>query len=161
MGNYEAGVGWVGWGAVGYPQNAGVLFFTVSKLIKAWLWGNLVTTFTQRQFWPLGIVIACICLSICVCRHQSYHNLSPFQSRITRFEPEVQNTLVWWVIDLYLKAKFNLKVNIYPILNCPCDDSPPVEFGISKFGPKCILALLRSLLILGLIDWPSISLAIF
>ena len=85
-------------------------FFTVSKLIKAWLWGNLVTTFTQHQFWPSGIVIACICLSICVCRHQSHHNLSPVQARITRFEPEVQNTLVkipivLWVIDIYLQGQ--------------------------------------------------------
>ena len=52
--------------------------------------------FTRGQFWPSGIVIACVCGSVCVyqspdCPHD---NSSPIQARITKFGPEMQNTLV-------------------------------------------------------------------
>ena len=50
--------------------------------------------FTQGQFWPPGIVVACVC----VCVYQSFacphDNSSPVQARVTRFGREKQNTLV-------------------------------------------------------------------
>ena len=57
------------------------------------------TIFTRGQFWPSGIVIACVCVCVRVCVCQSVwqsHNLGPVQARI---------------------AKFNFKIRIYPILN--------------------------------------------
>ena len=54
--------------------------------------------FTRGQFWPSGIVVASVCLSVCLCVRQSLacprDNLSPVQARITKFGPEEQNTLV-------------------------------------------------------------------
>ena len=53
------------------------------------------------------------------------------------------------------KVKFNFNVKVYPSLSlwiCPLHKSPRIVVRISKFGPKCILVLLRSLLILGLIE---------
>ena len=60
--------------------------------------------FTRGQFWPSGIVVACVCVCVCVrlsvcpsvcqslaCPHD---NSSPVQVRITKFGPEKQNTLV-------------------------------------------------------------------
>ena len=69
--------------------------------------------------------------------------------------PQLRSLMFWGWLTLTFKVKFNFKVEIYPILSlwvCPRDKSPLIEVRISKFGPKCILALLWSLLILGLID---------
>ena len=58
----------------------------------------LVMLFTRGQFWPSGIAVASVCLSVCLCVRQSLacprDNLSPVQARITKFGPEEQNTLV-------------------------------------------------------------------
>ena len=52
--------------------------------------------FTQDQFWPTGIIVACICVCVCVCQSWACprDSSSPNQARITKFGPEVQNTLV-------------------------------------------------------------------
>ena len=62
----------------------------------------LRTIFTRGQFWPSGIVVACVCVCVCVCVclcvRQSWacpsDNSSTVQARITKFGPEKQNTLV-------------------------------------------------------------------
>ena len=54
------------------------------------------------------------------------------------------------------KVKLNFKGKIYPILStwvCPCDQSPPIEVSISKFGPKMHLSTVKVPIDLGL-DWP-------
>ena len=58
--------------------------------------------FTQGQFWPSGMVVACVCMPVClcvrvpVCVYQSRacsHNSSPLvQARITKFETKMQKT---------------------------------------------------------------------
>ena len=58
--------------------------------------------FTRGQLWPSGIVVACVCLCVCVCVYVCVRqssgcpddNLSPAQATITKFGPEVQNTLI-------------------------------------------------------------------
>ena len=56
--------------------------------------------FTRGQFWPLGIVITCICVCPCVCVSlcQSLacpcDNSGPVQARIAKFWPKMQKTLV-------------------------------------------------------------------
>ena len=64
------------------------------------------TFFTRGQFRPPGIVVAwvCVCVSIACPRDNS----GPVQARITKLGPKMQNTF---------KVKFNLKVQIYPILS--------------------------------------------
>ena len=67
---------------------------------------NSCLIFTQGQFWPSGIVIACVsvCVSVCVwlcvcvsvcqslaCPHD---NSGPVQARIAKFGPKMQKTLV-------------------------------------------------------------------
>ena len=62
----------------------------------------MVVLFTRGQLWPSGIVVACVCLCVCVyvcvCVRQSSgcpdDNLSPAQATITKFGPEMQNTLI-------------------------------------------------------------------
>ena len=56
----------------------------------------------EASFWPSGIFVACICLAMCLCAHASVcqpwaclcDNLWPIEARITKFGPEVQNTLI-------------------------------------------------------------------
>ena len=68
--------------------NLNTIVFLGTGDYKRWF-----TFITRGQFWPSGIVIACVC----VCVRQSSvcpdDNLSPAQATITKFGPEVQNTL--------------------------------------------------------------------
>ena len=54
--------------------------------------------FTRGQFWPWGIVIACVCVCVCqsVCQSLACprDNLGPVQARIAKFGPKMQKTLV-------------------------------------------------------------------
>ena len=58
----------------------------------------IIVIITRGPFWPSGIVVASVCLSVCLCVRQSlacpHNNLSTVQARITKFRPEEQNTLV-------------------------------------------------------------------
>ena len=61
-----------------------------------------ISFITRGQFWPSGIVIACVCGSVCPCvsvyvyqsRACPHDNSSPIQARITKLGPEMQNILV-------------------------------------------------------------------
>ena len=64
----------------------------------------LFIIFTRGQFWPSGIVVACVCVCVCVCLSvcpsvcQSLacprDNSGPVQARIAKFRPKMQKTLV-------------------------------------------------------------------
>ena len=70
-----------------------IVLFTLGLLLESYIFVNLKikTLFfsTWGQFWPLGIVVACSCLYVCVCisRACPCHNSSPFQARITKLGP--------------------------------------------------------------------------
>ena len=53
--------------------------------------GVIALVFTRGQFWPSGIVVACVCLSVCPSVRQSRacprNNSSPLSARITKFGP--------------------------------------------------------------------------
>ena len=53
--------------------------------------------FTRGQFWPSGIVVACVCLCVRVCVYQSLacprDDLGPIESRITKFGSKMQKHL--------------------------------------------------------------------
>ena len=103
---------------------------------------TILCLFTRGQFWPSGIVIACVCVCVRVCACQSLacprDNSGPVQARLAKFAPNMQKTLVKVPIvfvfflfffffggggggggqlTLTFKVKFNLKVRIYPILS--------------------------------------------
>ena len=94
------------------------------------LWTHHMLLFTQGQFWPSGIVVACVfvcvclsvCLSVCVSITCSCprDNSGPVQARIAKFGPKMQKTLVkvpiflffFWgggQLTLTFKVKFNKK----------------------------------------------------
>ena len=71
----------------------------------------------QLDFYPRPVLAfrycrclhLCVCVSLCVNHLLVLHDYSgPVQTRITKFGPEVQNTLVTIPLTLTLKVKFNL-----------------------------------------------------
>ena len=115
---------------------------------------QLTTIFTQGQFWPSGIVVACVCLHLYVCVCPSITSLSVWQQVCLRKTPWLRSLLFWGFIDLDLQVKLNLKVKICLIWACEfvrTISQCQLKSGFPNFDQKCILALLRSLFILGLI----------
>ena len=126
--------------------------------------------FTRGQFWHSGIVIACVCVPACACVCQSlacsHDNSSAVQAGITKFGPEVQNTLVKILIVLRggwpWSSRLNLTLNSNFIL--PKFQFVHVisiqwfELRVSQFGPEMHLSTVKIPNNLGL-DWlcPSIS----
>ena len=116
--------------------------------------------FTQGQFWLSGIVIACVCGSVITCVYQSracpHNNSSPVQARINKFGPDVQNTLIKVPIVFGDDRPWPSRLNVTSNSNftsfwaCPHHNSSVIQVRITK---KCILVLLRPLLIWGLIDF--------
>ena len=78
------------------------------------------------------------------------------QARITKFGPEVQHNLVKIPIVIWdnwpwpSRSNYTPKSKFTPFWACPCHNSPPIE--VTNLEQKCILALFRSLPILGLIE---------
>ena len=91
-----------------------------------------------------------------VCPH---HNSSPIQARITKFGPEVQNTLVKVPIVLggnqLWPSRSNLrsKSKFTPFWVCPHHNSSPIQARITKFGPEVQNTLVKIPVVLGG-DWP-------
>ena len=84
--------------------------------------------FNRGQFWPPGIVVACVCPSV---RRSVQPSVTKFVGAITRDlfklgspnldqrckRPWLRSLLYFGAIDLDHKVKFNLKVRIYAILS--------------------------------------------
>ena len=124
------------------------------------------TIFTRGQFWPSGIVVACVCVCTCVCQSvcQSLacprDNSGPVQARITKFGPKMQKTLV--KVPIVLGGNWpwpsRSKVRIYPTLSLPHHNSLPIQARITKFRSEVHNSLLKILVVLdGNWPWPSRS----
>ena len=128
--------------------------------------------FTRGQFWPSGIVVACVCVSVCpcvrvfvcpcVCVCQSRacpHDNSPLvQARITKFGTKVQKTLVKVPIvfgdDRPWPSRSNLtwKSNFTSFWACPPHNSSAAHARITKFGPEMHLSTVKMPINFGQ-DW--------
>ena len=139
--------------------------------ILVWISGTKIipssqksSVFTRGQFWPPGIVVACV--FVCVCVYQSlacpHDNSSPVQVRITKFGPEKQNTLVKIPIVLGgnwpWPSRTNLASNskLTPFWACPNHYSPPILVRIPKFGQQMHFSTVKIPDNSGL-DWPWTS----
>ena len=128
------------------------------------IWPHLKKYFHPRPVLAFGYCRR-VCLCMCVCVRQSQicpcDNLSPVQARITKFEPVVQNTLVKipMVFGIHwpwtARSNWNYKLKFTPFWACEivrAISQYRLKLGFPNLYKNCILALLRSLLILGLID---------
>ena len=102
--------------------------------------------FTQSQFWPSGIVVACVCVCVCQSVRQSLvcprDNSRPVQPRIAKFGPKVQNNLVKVAIVLWSNRPWPSRSNIRskskftPFWACTHHNTSPIQTRITKFGPE-------------------------
>ena len=106
-----------------------------------------------------------VCVCVCMCVYQSracpLDNSSPSQAGITKFGPEMQNTLVWVPIvfgdDRPWSSRSNLtwKSNFTSFWACSHHYSSAIQARISKFGPKMHLSTVKIPTNFGL-DWPAL-----
>ena len=112
-------------------QSALCLFCGVAQIYTPFF-----NIFTRGQFWPSGIVIACVCVSVCPCVYQSlacpHDNSSAGQARITKFGSEIQSTLVKMPIVFggdhpwHSRSNLTWKSNFTSFWACPHDNFSPV-----------------------------------
>ena len=120
--------------------------------------------FTRGQFWPSGIVVACVCVCVCVrvsvnhefvraITHQPFKLWSPnVDQRCKR--PWLRALLFCGMIDRYLKGQIELQSQNLPhfeLVHAITHHQLKLQFP--NLEQKCILALFRSLPILGLIEF--------
>ena len=120
---------------------------------KKLFWGG------RFHFYPRPVLAFGYChrlrlwVCVCVCVYQSLacpgDNSTLIQARITKFGPEMQNTLVWVPIvlgdDRPWPSRSNLtsKSNFTPFWASPHHNSSPVQARITKFGPKMHLSTVK------------------
>ena len=146
------------------------LYYKMAYSLHDWFSSmhRTVESHLPRPVSAFSIVIACICLSICVCVFacvSDNHQLLPtvfchlFSAKIAKLGSELQNTLVWihvvwgW-IDLDFQIRIELKSKIFP--NCELIRTITLyqlRLGLPDLDQQCILALLRSLF-----SWASLIL---
>ena len=99
-----------------------------------------IIVFIWGQFWPLGIVVACICVSIplCVSHELVYkmtHDLFKLGSPNLPQRCKIPWFVVWGPIDLDLHCQISVLPN-YELQVYLHDNSSPVQTRITRFWPK-------------------------
>ena len=126
--------------------------------------------FTRGQFWPSGIVVACVCVCVClsvclsVCQSLACprDNSGPVQARIAKFEPKMQKTLVKVPIVLggnrpwTSRSNLTSKSEFTSFWACPDHKSLHIEARITKFGPEVENSLVKVPIVLDG-NWPRPS----
>ena len=122
------------------------------------------TVFTRGQFWPSGIVVACVCLcvrpSVRVCgnhllvraitRHPFKLGSPNLDHRCKR--PWLRSLLFWGVIDLDLQGQIKLQSQKLPHFELLGTITHHLfKLGSPNLGKRCKIPGLRLLLTLGLI----------
>ena len=125
--------------------------------------------FLPKASFGLRVLSSPASVGLCVCVYQSracpHDNSSPIQARITKFGPEMQNTLVWVPIvfgdDRLWSSRSNLtwKSNFTSFWACSHHYSSAIQARITKFGPKMHLSTVKIPTNFGL-DWSWSSLSI-
>ena len=126
--------------------------------------GQVVFRFLPEASFGLRVLSSPASVGMCVrvCVYQSracpHDNSSPIQARITKFWPEMQNTLVWVPIvfgdDRPWSSRSNLtwKSNFTSFWACSYHYSSASQARITKFWPKMHLSTVKIPTIFGL-DW--------
>ena len=124
------------------------------------LWCQL-PFFTRGQFWPSGIVVACVCVSVSLCvNHLLVRAITrdPFKLGSPNLKhrckrPWLRSLLFWRVIDLYLQGQIYLQSQNLPHFELVrAITHHPFKLGPPNLDQRCKIPWLRSLLFWGLIE---------
>ena len=134
-------------------------WFKLKFYISSFLFGSI---FTRGQFWPSGIVVAWVC--VCVCLSVNHQLVRTVTHQPFKLEPPNGCKRPWLRFLLFFgddclwtsRSNWTLMSKFTPFWACPCDMSPPIEVSISKFLPKMHLSTVNVPIDLGL-DWPWTS----
>ena len=106
---------------------------------------------SRGQFWPSGIVVACVCQSVCqslvrVITQDPFKLGSPnLKHRCKR--PWLRSQLFWGVIDLCLRGQIYLQSQKLPHVELVRAITPhPFKLGPPNLDQRCKIPWLRSLL---------------
>ena len=136
--------------------------------------------FTRGQFWPSGIVVACVCLCVCPCvcvnpqlvrviTHHPFKLGSPnLDHRCKR--PWIRSLLFFCFFCFFLgggdwlwpsRSNLTSKSKVTPFWACGHDNSSPVQTRTPNFGPKVQNTWVKIPINLGIDwSWSSISFSI-
>ena len=134
-----------------------------SGRISSWKYlpfnSKFINIFARGQFWPPGIVVACVCVCVCI-NHLIVRTITGHlfmlgsPNLVQRSKtPWLRFLLFWGQMTLTFKVKFNFKLKIDPILSLPNHCSPPILVRISKFGQQMHFRTVKIPVNLGL-EWP-------
>ena len=142
------------------------LFFSRFQLLRnSFISFNSMCFFTRGQFWPSGIVVACVCVCVCVyvcvsvnhkfvrtITRQSFKLGSPnLDQRCKR--PWLRALLFCGMIDRDLHSQSELQsLNLLHFELVHAINHHQLKLQFPNLEQKCILTLFRSLPILGLIE---------
>ena len=138
--------------------------------------------FTRGQFWPSGIVIAClcVCVRVCVCVSLCVNHLlvraitwDPFKPGSPNLDlrckrPWLRSLLFCFFFFFFFggggnwpwpsRSNLTSKSEFTPFWACPDHNSSPIQVRITKFGPEVENSLVKVPIILGgNWPWPSRS----
>ena len=124
-----------------------------------WCTFQVLAIFTRGQFWPSGIVVACVCLCVCVSvNHELVRAIihQPFKLGSPNLDQRCKRPIVLWG-DWQWSSRSNWawKSKFTPFWACEfvrAISQNQIKWGFPNLDQKCITALFRSLLILRLID---------
>ena len=123
---------------------------------------NSFTIFTRGQFWPLGIVVACVCLCVCpyVCVNPQLVRAitrHPFKLGSPNLDhsckrPWLRSVLFWGVIDFDLQGQIKLQSQNLPHFELVGMITHHLfKLGSPNLGQRCKIPGLKFPLIWGLI----------
>ena len=116
---------------------------------------------TRGQFWPSGIVVACVCVSVSLCvNHLLVRAITwdPFKLGSPNLKhrykrPWLRSLLFWGVIDLHLQGQIYLQSQNLPHFELVrAITHHPFKLGPPNLDQRCKIPRLRSLLFWGLIE---------
>ena len=121
---------------------------------------------TRGQYWPSGIVVACVCPSVRPSVHKFVRAIThhPFKLGSPNLDhrckrPWLKSLLFWEVIDLWPSgSNLTLKSKLTPFWACPTHYSSPIQVRISKFGPQMHFSTVK-IPVNSKLDWPWTSLS--
>ena len=117
---------------------------------------NMAGFITRGQFWPSGIVIGCVCGSVCQCvcvNHELVRTITHRSFKLGSLNLDQRCKTPWFRYLLFL-GMIDLESQILPNFELVCTIThQPFKLESPNLDRKCILALLRSFLILDLIGF--------